>query len=819
MTVLRSRKVVSTVKSPVLQKKLKTEVVDPSTPTKSVDRPSDLPVDASCTPHEGSSSSRKRSAPPSVVRRRSLRLASKSGSSGIGGVTGNCIQEGSNVNADIISASRGHDLGSSLSGDGIENEETLLKSQHMEVDTVGYGAQRQGDTEKRRLSLRTRRKTVEGEIKVENVSFSGGVDGDHKLFPGKESEGVRNDESSVADVLETSVLNASRDGNGNLKSERLTIVEKGKGKVTHRPWLIPSTSAKFEVYPSTNETSDIAGVNSMRRLSREEKGKGAMTSNNLSMDSLLNVETSHTVECKETHGVQEWGSNMNVTHPIWNLRKQQFKELAKQSASRFALFSSREEENVGIDMAVSESQPMEDVEDWPGPFSTAMKIIQDREKVKNIVTQKGSTTKSKAEALKWSPKSGLHSNQRGMIAPSLQDLCMAILVKNADAVTSLDCIPDVIKHKLCHILCDSRKMNNHFLGLLTCGFPTEIRLRDCSWLTEEDFIKFFEGCQTSNLTVLQLDQCGRCLPDFTLLATLARLPNTLSALTTLSVKGACRLSDTGLSALVSSAPSLRSINLSQCSLLSSDGIKCLSESLGSVLKELYLDDCQAIDSVLLLPSLLKLEHLEVLSVAGIHTVCDEFVIEFVSQRGHNMRELTLNDCMKLTDRSLKAVAESCPALCAIDLSNLCKLTDYSLGFLVNGCIALDKLMLCRNAFSDEAIAAYLETFGNSMKELSLNNISKVSHNTAMALAKRCKNLRSLDVSWCRNLTDEALGLIADHCLSLEVLKCFGCTQVTNVFLEGHSNPQVKIIGLKMTLVLEHLKAPDFLQGPLLYSSA
>ncbi|VFQ97156.1 unnamed protein product [Cuscuta campestris] len=85
--------------------------------------------------------------------------------------------------------------------------------------------------------------------------------------------------------------------------------------------------------------------------------------------------------------------------------------------------------------------------------------------------------------------------------------------------------------------------------------------------------------------VLQLDQCGHCLPDFTLIATLARLPNSLSALTTLPVKGTCRLSDTGLSALVSSAPSLRSINLSQCSLLSSDGIKCLSESLGSVLKE------------------------------------------------------------------------------------------------------------------------------------------------------------------------------------------------------------------------------------------
>lgn len=44
-------------------------------------------------------------------------------------------------------------------------------------------------------------------------------------------------------------------------------------------------------------------------------------------------------------------------------------------------------------------------------------------------------------------------------------------------------------------------------------------------------------------------------------------------------------------------------------------------------------------------------------------------------------------------------------------------------------------------------------------------------------------------------------------------------QVTSVFLDGHSNPQVKIIGLKMTPILEHIEAPDSLQqGPLRYSA-
>lgn len=43
-------------------------------------------------------------------------------------------------------------------------------------------------------------------------------------------------------------------------------------------------------------------------------------------------------------------------------------------------------------------------------------------------------------------------------------------------------------------------------------------------------------------------------------------------------------------------------------------------------------------------------------------------------------------------------------------------------------------------------------------------------------------------------------------------------QLTNTFLDGHSNPEVKIIGLKVSAILEHVKVPDPHEGPLRYSS-
>lgn len=135
------------------------------------------------------------------------------------------------------------------------------------------------------------------------------------------------------------------------------------------------------------------------------------------------------------------------------------------------------------------------------------------------------------------------------------------------------------------------------------------------------------------------------MADYLLFSTFGRSINCMPSLTTLSITGACRLSDAGLQAIVSSSPALRYINLSQCSLLTSTSIDVLADSLGLVLQELYINDCQSIDTTSVLPALKKLEGLEALSMAGIETVNDDFVREFVTARGGNLKELILVECV------------------------------------------------------------------------------------------------------------------------------------------------------------------------------
>lgn len=491
-------------------------------------------------------------------------------------------------------------------------------------------------------------------------------------------------------------------------------------------------------------------------------------------------------------------------------RREKYYEIAREQAHQYAHYESSSQDNEKL--SLDDDMDLEDID---GPFSTALKVITERNLRLNAKRNSLSDDGRSESLIQWVPSSDA-SNISLHPVPSLLDQCTKMLAKNASAIVSLECVPDSLKHQLSQLVCDSRKMDVHFMGLLISGSPTEIRVRNCSWMTEEQLTNIFRVCDTTNLTVLQLDLCGRCMTDYILHESLAREVNSLPSLAAISLRGACRFSDKGLTSLVKSAPLLQSINLSQCSLISSKGICSLTDSLGCTLRELYIDDCETIDPVLILPALKQFKHMEVLSVAGIK-IYDDFVCEIVDAHGPHMKELVLANCVKLTNISLKHIGRTCSNLRALDLSNLQNLTDRGLQFLANGCRSIEALKLCRNNFSDEAIAAFLEASGSSLNELSLNNIRKVGPSTAFSLAKCSNKLLSLDLSWCRNITDEALGLIVDSCFSLRLLKLFGCTQITDMFLNGHSNSLVRILGLKLTPILEHLYVLEPQRAPLRYS--
>ncbi|KAL4195817.1 hypothetical protein AMTRI_Chr04g242960 [Amborella trichopoda] len=479
-------------------------------------------------------------------------------------------------------------------------------------------------------------------------------------------------------------------------------------------------------------------------------------------------------------------------NPKWNSRREANRQVARSVAERFARFQPEIEE-------VEREDHKEGEENWPGPFSTAYDLLDKRETELEARKQRLASRKTSGPSLiNWVPSN--KQEARVSKPPSLEQLCFGALSKNLEAVASLENwsnFPELFRNKFSKAAHKSRKMNSNIMGLLFSGCPSEIRVWDCSLVTQEELQSILGNFNGEELKVLQFDFCGRSMTDGLLQSITTGFP----LLTNISIRGAYCLSDSGLDSLVSSTPSLRSINLSQCSFLSEVGIQTLVVKLGSVLRELYIDDCDQFDAKAILPSLKKIENLEVLSIVGLQNVSDRFISELMLSHGCCLKELGLARCRELTDKSIEYIAAYCNGLRALNLDNLLKLTDLAITSLTHGCTSsLEKLTLGHGVFSDEAVSTFVETRGNSLKDLSLSGVKQAGEQTALAMSRCCtKKLQRLDVSWCREMTDEALGLIADSCLYLRELRLFGCTEVTAKFLNGHSNPNLRIIGMNEPL--------------------
>lgn len=57
-------------------------------------------------------------------------------------------------------------------------------------------------------------------------------------------------------------------------------------------------------------------------------------------------------------------------------------------------------------------------------------------------------------------------------------------------------------------------------------------------------------------------------------------------------------------------------------------------------------------------------------------------------------------------------------------------------------------------------------------------------------------MEELDISWCRQVPLEAVGVLADTCEHLKTVNVWGCSQISEKFLHGHSSDTLQILGGK-----------------------
>ena len=372
-------------------------------------------------------------------------------------------------------------------------------------------------------------------------------------------------------------------------------------------------------------------------------------------------------------------------------------------------------------------------EGWCGPWSTATRLIEQREAARLEREQNLPDGQELAPLQRWEPRrdptrapprkttNSFTHNKKALISgqardnsgvPALQDLCVSFLVKHIDAVESFGVLSGGVQHAIAAGLCAERKLDDTALELLTQADAsvTELVVPDCSHVSEEALV----GALTR------------------LTAPPPSLPGLSDVYNNSRVSGGGGGGSGGASTLLQLNPDDNDD--------SDDDDSCnpFGRRAGAwTAPRLTLVDlgfCGRPFTAKAATLLYPLKSLETLRLHGCFRLSNPTLINLMKERGEGLVELAISGNSQLAANGLSAIADTCKNLQSLRLEDCDQLPPDAL-------MPLSKL--------------------TKLHTLSLGGIFLLNDSTLVALTDACKEtLHTLCLRNCSLLTPEGLVTVA-----------------------------------------------------------
>ncbi|XP_006834465.1 PREDICTED: F-box/LRR-repeat protein 13 [Chrysochloris asiatica] len=401
----------------------------------------------------------------------------------------------------------------------------------------------------------------------------------------------------------------------------------------------------------------------------------------------------------------------------------------------------------------------------------------------------------------------LHLNFRGCFLKP-KTLRSVSHCRNLQELNVSDCITltdDSMKHisegcpGVLYLNLSNTAITNRTMRLLPRNFPNlqNLSLAYCKKFTDKglQYLNLGKGCH--KLTYLDLSGCTQIsVQGF------KNIANSCSGIMHLTINDMPTLTDNCVKALVEKCSRITSIvfigaphisdcafkALSTCNLrkIRFEGNKRITDSCFKFIdkhypniRHIYMVDCKGITDGSL-RSLSVLRQLTVLNLANCVSIGDVGLKQFlegpVSTR---IRELNLSNCINLGDASIIKLSERCPNLNYLNLRNCEQLTDMGIGYIVS-IFSLISVDLSGTVISNQGFCK-----GSLILEhLDVSYCRQLSDEIIKALAIYCISLTSLSVAGCPKITDAAMELLSAKCHYLHILDISGCILLTDKILEN-----------------------------------
>lgn len=379
-------------------------------------------------------------------------------------------------------------------------------------------------------------------------------------------------------------------------------------------------------------------------------------------------------------------------------------------------------------------------------------------------------------------------------AKSLMSLCIETLAKNIELADDLGALPPQTIDKIARILSKKRLLDPTTLNLFLQPDAEEIAVYDGAKLSSDDMIRIFQMApKLKNLKIRNAIQFKDEVMEYLLSRDQINLEG-------LYMYGANLLSsEMWKKYLVAKGKSLQKLQVYYTDRHFDDECLATLKTATPSLKRLKVYNNQEVScaGIRELAHLNNIQHLSVHVHRKIHSDVWVGVLDGI---GAGLKTLSLRMTPELDNTVLTAIHDNCRVLKKLRITDSEAMTDAGFSRLFTdwanvGLVFVD-LQKCRYidsqhprqnpdgiGFCSEGFKALMQHSGQTLQYLNVHacrHISREAFEEVFDPDKRYPELKSLEVSFCEEVTDFIVGSIFKTCPNLKELNVFGCMKVKDV---------------------------------------
>jgi hypothetical protein len=274
--------------------------------------------------------------------------------------------------------------------------------------------------------------------------------------------------------------------------------------------------------------------------------------------------------------------------------------------------------------------------------------------------------------------------------------------------------------------------------------------------------------------------------------TVAAVPVFFEGVEVLHINGADRVTDYGLAQVGRNCPTLTSVDLGNCPNITDIGLRELAIGC-PLLKTLNLEKCANVKNVGIVAIGQYCTGMTSLNLTN-NWKLEPWLLARIAEF-EKLVSLDLTKCIQCTDKTLKAIGNTCHDLKYLNLTGNKLISDVGLLELTKGCGRLETLIMPRAALFFKITDVALLTLADRAPGLTKLDISGNELITDVGidwLAAGCHSLLDLDVSGLFKVTDAGLRCLSEGCVDLRKLNVTGLRYCTDIGIRHLSSGCKKI---------------------------